>query len=70
MKVFLLVISILLILIVVLQSGKSGGAAKILSGGGSELFTKRKERGTELALTRITFILGITFFIVCLIASF
>ena len=70
MKAFLLVISILLILIVLLQSGKSGNAAKILSGGGTDLLAKRKERGTELALTRITFALGITFFIICLIASF
>ena len=61
MKVFLLVISILLIIIVLLQSGKSGDAAKIF---------KRKERGTELALTRITFVLGITFFIICLVSSF
>ena len=70
MKVFLLVISILLIIIVLLQSGKSGDATKILSGGNSDLFSKRKERGTELALTRITFVLGITFFIVCLVSSF
>lgn len=70
MRVFLLVISILLIIIVLLQSGKSGDAAKILSGGNSDLFSKRKERGTELALTRITFVLGITFFIVCLVSSF
>lgn len=70
MKVFLLIVSILLILIVLLQSGKSGSAAKILAGGSTDLFAKRKERGTELALTRITFVLGITFFIVCLIASF
>ncbi len=70
MKVFLLIISILLILIVLLQSGKSGNAAKILSGGNTDLFAKRKERGTELALTRITFTLGFIFFIVCLIASF
>ena len=70
MRVFLLVISILLIIIVLLQSGKSGDAAKILSGGNSDLFSKRKERGTELALTRITFVLGITFFIICLVSSF
>lgn len=70
MKVFLLIISILLIIVVLLQSAKSGSAAKILSGGSTDLFAKRKERGAELALTRITFILGITFFIVCLVASF
>lgn len=70
MKVFLLVISILLIIVVLLQSAKSGSAAKILSGGTTDLFTKRKERGVEKALTRITFLLGLTFFVVCLIASF
>ena len=70
MKALLLVISILLIIIVLLQSGKAEGAAKILSGATSDLFAKRKERGTELALTRITFVLGITFFIICLITSF
>ncbi|MBP3841444.1 MAG: preprotein translocase subunit SecG [Bacilli bacterium] len=70
MKVFLLVVSILLIIVVLLQSAKSGSAAKILSGGTTDLFAKRKERGAEKALTRITFILGLTFFIVCLVASF
>ena len=70
MKIALLIISILLIIIVLLQSGKAEGAAKILSGGNSDLFTKRKERGTEKALTRITFVLGITFFIICFVASF
>ena len=60
MKIALLIISILLIIIVLLQSGKAEGAAKILSGGNSDLFTKRKERGTEKALTRITFVLGLS----------
>ncbi len=69
MKVLLLVISILLIIIVLLQSGKAEGAAKILSGS-SDLFARRKERGSELAMTRITFILGFAFFIICLVASF
>ena len=55
MKIALLIISILLIIIVLLQSGKAEGAAKILSGGNSDLFTKRKERGTEKALTRIRY---------------
>ena len=70
MKTALLIISILLIVIVLLQSSKAEGAAQIFSGSSSDLFTKRKERGTEKALTRITFVLGITFFIICLVASF
>ncbi len=70
MEIALLIISILLIVIVLLQSGKAEEAAKIISGGNSDLFSQRKERGSELVITRITFVLGFAFFIICLIASF
>lgn len=70
METALLVISILLIIIVLLQSGKAESAAQILSGGGSDLFTKRKERGSELVISRITLLLGLAFFLISLISSF
>ena len=70
MEVALLVISILLIIIVLLQSGKSEGAAQIISGGGSELFSNRKERGSELVISRFTMLLGLSFFLISLIATF
>lgn len=70
MKTFLLVISVLLIIIVLLQSGKAEGPTSIISGGSSDLFSKRKERGSELVISRITLILGLVFFVVCLVASF
>ena len=70
METALLIISILLIVIVLLQSGKAEGAAQIISGGNSDLFTKRKERGTELAISRITMGLGLAFFMISLIATF
>lgn len=70
MKTFLLVISVLLIIIVLLQSGKAEGPTSIISGGSSDLFSKRKERGSELVISRITLILGLIFFVVCLVASF
>ena len=70
METALLIISILLIVIVLLQSGKAEDAAKIISGGNSDLFRERKERGSELVITRITFILGFIFFTICLISSF
>lgn len=69
MEVFLLVISILLITIVLLQSGKAESAGNILMGGNAELFAQRKERGSELFLSRMTLILGIIFFVVCLVLS-
>lgn len=70
MQIALLIISILLIIIVLLQSGKSESAAQILSGNSTDLFKNRKERGSELVITRITMILGAAFFIICLVSSF
>ena len=70
MKIALLIISILLIVIVLLQSGKAESAAQILSGGSTDLFTKRKERGSELFISRLTLLLGISFFVICLVSVF
>ena len=67
MEIALLIVSILLIAVVLLQSGKS--ASQIIQGGTSDLFANRKERGFELFVTRITYILGFTFFVLCLIIS-
>ena len=63
-------ISILLIIIVLLQSSKAEGGAQILSGNTTDLFKNRKERGAELVVTRITMVLGLAFFVICLIESF
>ena len=70
MKTFLLIVSILLIVIVLLQSNKAESASQIISGGNSDLFSKRKERGLELLISRITLALGMIFFLVSLIAEF
>ena len=70
MKIALLIISILLIIIVLLQSGKAESAAQIMSGGKSDLFSKRKERGSELFISRLTLVLGISFFVICFISMF
>ena len=70
MKIALLIISILLIIIVLLQGSKSDSGPQIISGGQGELFVNRKERGSELVITRITFLLGMSFFVLCLISMF
>lgn len=70
MEIALLIISILLIIIVLLQSGKAESAAQIMSGGKSDLFSKRKERGSELFISRLTLVLGISFFVICFISMF
>ncbi len=70
METFLIIISVLLIAIVLLQSSKAEGASQIITGGNSDLFKNRKERGSELIISNTTLILGITFFVICLIMSF
>ena len=70
MEIAAIIVSILLISIVLLQSGKAESAAQILSGNSTDLFKNRKERGSELVITRITMVLGAAFFIICLVSSF
>ena len=69
MGIAVIIISVLLIAIVLLQSGKAEAASQIIQGGSSDLFANRKERGFELFITRITFILGFAFFVLCLLIS-
>ncbi len=66
MQILLILISVLLIAIVLLQSGKAESATNIMSGGNSDLFSNRKERGGELFITRLTFCLGVAFFVICI----
>lgn len=68
MATLLMVISILLIIIVLLQSGKAESGS-IITGGNSDLFMNRKERGGELLITRLTYVLGIFFFVICIIMN-
>ena len=70
MKTFLIIVSVLLIVIVLLQSNKAESGSQILSGGNSDLFSQRKERGSELFISRVTFTLGMIFFVVSLIMEF
>ncbi len=70
MKTFLIIIAILLIAIVLLQAGKAEGASSAMMGGNDSLFKNRKERGGELFITRLTLILGIIFFVGCMIIGF
>ncbi len=70
MELLLIIVSILLIAIVLLQSGKAESASSVISGGNDSLFANRKERGSELFISRLTLALGIAFFIICLIMGF
>ena len=64
-----MIVSILLIALVLLQSGKAESASNIISGGSSDLFANRKERGGELFITRLTLALVIAFFVISIIMN-
>lgn len=70
METIVVIISILLIGIVLLQSGKAASAGIIETSSDIDLFSNRKERGAELFISRMTFLLGMTFFVLCLFISF
>lgn len=70
MQVLLIIVSILLISIVLLQSGKAESASSIITGGNDNLFANRKERGGELFISRLTLVLGIMFFVICMYYGF
>ncbi len=69
-KAVLLVICAILIVLVLMQSSKSTDVNNIMSGGTSDLFKNRKERGSELVISRLTLILGLVFVVTCLVISF
>lgn len=66
METLIMIISILLVAVVLLQSGKAEGGS-LGAGISSDLFSNRKERGSELFITRLTAVLGVVFFIVAII---
>lgn len=70
MKEILIIVSILLISIVLLQSGKAESAGNIISGANDSLFSNRKERGSELFISRLTMVLGFLFFAISLYLGF
>ena len=70
MQTILLIISILLIVIVLVQSNRAESGAQIISGGNSDLFSNRKERGSELVISRITLVLGMAFFLISFVMEF
>lgn len=68
-EICLLVLCGIIIALVLLQSGKAGDAGSMLSGTTSDLFKNRKERGSELVISRLTLILGLIFVVTCFIIT-
>ena len=68
--VVFLIVGLIIIVLSLLQGGKSEGASGAITGGGMNIFVKTKERGSEKAITILTFVFVAVFmFLAVLISS-
>ena len=64
--VILLIASIILIVSILLQSGNSDGLSGSIAGGAEQLFGKRKSRGYDALLAKITTIAAVIYIVISL----
>ena len=66
LMIILLVASVVLIISILLQSGNSDGLSGSIAGGAEQLFGKRKSRGYDALLAKITTVSAIIYIVVSL----
>lgn len=66
LMVVLLIASIALIASILMQSGKSDGLSGSISGGAEQLFGKKKSRGYDALLSKLTTVCAIVYIMVSL----
>ena len=66
LMVLLAIASIILILSVLLQSSNSDGLSGSIAGGAEQLFGKKKGRGYEAILSKITIVCAVLFIVLSL----
>jgi preprotein translocase subunit SecG len=64
--IVLLISSLVLIVSILLQESKSDGLSGSIAGGAEQLFGKRKSRGYDALLSRITTICAVIYIVVSL----
>jgi preprotein translocase subunit SecG len=63
LMIVLLISSIVLIVSILLQSGNSDGLSGSIAGGAEQLFGKRKSRGYDALLSKITTVCAIVYIV-------
>ncbi|MBQ0040640.1 MAG: preprotein translocase subunit SecG [Clostridiales bacterium] len=66
LMVILLIASLLLIVSILLQESKSDGLSGTIGGGAEQLFGKKKSRGYDAILNKITTVTAIVYIVVAL----
>lgn len=62
-KIVLVVFSVFLIVVVLLQSGSKQGLSGAITGGAEQIFGKKKARGMDALLVRLTKVAAVGFMI-------
>ncbi|MGI6210971.1 MAG: preprotein translocase subunit SecG [Anaerovoracaceae bacterium] len=66
LMVILGIVSVIVILSILFQSGNSDGLSGSIAGGAEQLFGKKKSRGYEAILSKITIVFSVIFIILSL----
>ncbi|MBR2706187.1 MAG: preprotein translocase subunit SecG [Mogibacterium sp.] len=66
LMIILLISSIVLIISILLQESKSDGLSGSIAGGAEQLFGKRKSKGYDALLSRVTTVCAVIYIIVSL----
>jgi len=69
-KILMLVTSVILIISVSLQESRSDGLSGVIGGGAEQLFGKKKSRGYDAILHRITCVGVFVYFIAAIVSLF
>lgn len=67
LMILLAIASIILIVSVLLQSSKSDGLSGSIAGGAEQLFGKKKSRGYEAVLEKITVVAAVCFIVLSIV---
>lgn len=70
LKIVMIVVSIVLIAAVSLQESRSDGLSGVIGGGAEQLFGKKKSRGYDALLHRITLVGVVVYFVASLVSLF
>ena len=67
LNIIFMIVSVLIIGITLIQSGRDNGLGVLGGQSAADLFADRKERGPEVVISRITFVLGVLFFTLAIV---
>lgn len=68
-KIIILISSILIILAVLSQESKSDGLSGAIGGGAEQLFGKKRSKGYDVILHKVTIVCSVIFFIISLLGA-